>query len=233
MAKCKTCSAPLPSNGFKCAYCGTKNEIDLHSIHEYTVTKPEVDRICPRCSKPMLTVDLKIKGKFYIERCEKCQGLFFDPGELDVLLESSVSNVFSIDYNRIKDLNKDYYSKKDFEVVYLKCPVCRKLMNRQKFGTRSGVIIDTCGSHGVWLDVGELRHILEWKKAGGALLDKIRKEERKKEEEQKEKVLNRSVQKRNIMSGSSFYAADPDAPLLSGGYILDSVVNLVLRLFSR
>jgi len=42
-------------------------------------------------------------------------------------------------------------------------------MQRINFGSQSGVIADKCRSHGIWLDGGELRQILEWTKAGGQI----------------------------------------------------------------
>jgi len=33
------------------------------------------------------------------------------------------------------------------------------------------VITDSCRDHGVWLDVGEFRQLMEWQRAGGSLLD--------------------------------------------------------------
>jgi Zn-finger nucleic acid-binding protein len=45
-------------------------------------------------------------------------------------------------------------------------------MNRINFGSRSGVIADKCRKHGLWLDGGELRQILEWMKAGGMIYHK-------------------------------------------------------------
>jgi Zn-finger nucleic acid-binding protein len=45
-------------------------------------------------------------------------------------------------------------------------------MNRVNYGQRSGVIVDKCMHHGVWLDCGEITHLMEWKQAGGQLLDK-------------------------------------------------------------
>ena len=95
-------------------------------------------------------------------------GLFFDPGELEALLEKSVSHVYDVDHSRIEELHR-LKRHQDYPVTYIKCPVCRKLMNRINFGSRSGVIIDKCRNHGVWLDGGELRHLLEWTKAGGQI----------------------------------------------------------------
>jgi len=45
-------------------------------------------------------------------------------------------------------------------------------MNRKLHGKRSGVIVDSCRDHGLWLDAGELRQLMEWSRAGGEKLDK-------------------------------------------------------------
>lgn len=176
MAKCRNCGSPLPHNTNLCVYCGTRNDIDLRSVHRYTTHEPESDRICPRCEKKMLTIDLEINGTFLIEQCTQCYGIFFDPNELETLLDLSVSNVFSIDMDRIGELTMETPVQPN-TVAYLKCPVCRKLMNRTNFGNRSGVIADQCGSHGIWLDSGELRRLFEWRKAGGELLHHRKEQE--------------------------------------------------------
>ncbi len=169
MARCSSCSAPLPANINRCTYCNVRNDVDLHGKHKYSVKTRKSDRICPHCDKPLQTVKLDLSGPFYIERCKTCFGLFFDPGEIETLLESSVSNVFDINLKLIKSINKDRYQKNQ-QIKYIKCPVCRILMNRVNFGRRSGVIIDQCKKHGIWVDNGEITHLMEWKKAGGELL---------------------------------------------------------------
>jgi Zn-finger nucleic acid-binding protein len=183
--RCGTCTAPLPSHTGLCAYCGSHNDVDLKGIHEFTLSRPESPRICPDCDIPLQTIDLHVEGKFYIERCDTCLGLFFDSGELEALMDKSVSNVFSIDRMRIQALVGEQHDA-DNRVVYRKCPVCRQLMNRMNFGHRSGVVVDQCRTHGIWLDSGELRRLLDWKKAGGQLLHeevKARREEERKREE--------------------------------------------------
>lgn len=40
-------------------------------------------------------------------------------------------------------------------------------MNRKNFGRISGVMIDKCGRHGVWLDAGELEKIRHFIADGG------------------------------------------------------------------
>lgn len=36
---------------------------------------------------------------------------------------------------------------------------------------RSGVVVDRCRVHGIWLNSGEITHLMEWKKAGGQILN--------------------------------------------------------------
>jgi Zn-finger nucleic acid-binding protein len=189
MANCRNCGAALPPDSIICKYCNTRQDIDLEQIHRYTVEIPESDRICPRCNKKMQTVDIKLGGKFLIERCTECMGLFFDPGELETLVDKSVANVYNIDNSRIDELRK-FKRSQEYPVTYIKCPVCRKLMNRVNFGAQSGVIADQCRNHGMWLDGGELRQILEWTKAGGQIIHEKKQleMERLQLQEEKEKL---------------------------------------------
>ncbi|MBI5439820.1 MAG: zf-TFIIB domain-containing protein [Deltaproteobacteria bacterium] len=201
MAKCTSCSAPLPASDPVCAYCGTRNSVDLEAVHEYTVTWPESSRLCPRCGVALQTVDLRLEGTFLIERCPACFGLFFDPGELEALLDGSIRNAFTIDYGRLEALSESRAS----EVVrYGKCPVCGTFMNRVGFGSRSGVVVDQCKRHGVWLDAGELRRLLEWRKAGGQLLHEKLKTERREEELRKEEAAERA----RLTSGGGWEAGE-------------------------
>jgi Zn-finger nucleic acid-binding protein len=50
---------------------------------------------------------------------------------------------------------------------YIVCVRCGKLMNRKNFKRISGVIIDECKRHGVWLDAGELEKIRHFIADGG------------------------------------------------------------------
>lgn len=186
MAHCSNCSAPLPPNSIRCDYCGSRNDIDLKEIHYNTTHECESERTCPRCSIVLKTINLKLDGTFLIERCDECLGLFFDPGELEALLEATVSNVFNIDRTRLDAINASPRAS-DYGVSYIKCPVCSRLMNRVNFGAKSGVVVDRCKDHGVWLDGGELRHLFEWMKAGGKLLDQERQEQLKQEAEQEQR----------------------------------------------
>jgi len=218
MAKCSSCSAPLQANNNRCRYCNVRNDIDLHGKHQYNVSTKQSERICPHCDKPLQTVELNLNGPFHIERCKTCFGLFFDPGEIETLLESTVSNVFDINLKLIKNINRDRY-KKNQQVKYVKCPVCRILMNRVNFGHRSGVIIDQCKKHGIWVDSGEITHLMEWKKAGGKLLHDKQKE--------KPKVKKRPVETSNSYDLPTYQQQSNKLEI----DLLDTVSSLVYKLF--
>jgi len=226
MAKCNTCSAPLPPNIGVCEYCGSQNDVDLKGIHEFTVNKPESSRICPDCDIPLQTLDLEVEGKFYIERCDSCLGLFFDPGELEALMDKSVSNVFSINRKRIDALVREQPEAQN-KIVYRKCPVCRQLMHRSNFAFRSGVIVDECKMHGVWLDNGELKRLLDWKKAGGRLLHESVRQRREEEKERQER-LHAYRETGSLGTVDGFLSPSPSDTQFD---LIDTVASVLGKLF--
>lgn len=226
MARCNACTAPLPPHVGVCEYCGFRNDVDLKGIHEFTANKPESTRTCPDCDIPLHTLDLQVEGKFFIERCDTCLGLFFDPGELEALMGKSVSNVFSINRNRLDALVREQRDG-DGRFAYRKCPVCKELMHRINFGARSGVIVDQCKTHGVWLDSGELKRLLDWKKAGGQLLhEHVR--QRKEEEEEKQERLRAYRQTGSLGTTDGFLPSSPsDSPF----DLIDTLADVFGKLF--
>lgn len=178
MASCNHCGAPLAANTNLCRYCGTRNDVDLRANFPYRIEHSDSKRICPACDTVLQTVKLIQDDELFIERCSQCYGMFFDRNELEHVLNKSVSQAVEINREHIDNINKDRY-RKPVKVEYLKCPECRVLMNRSSFGHRSGVIVDRCTMHGIWLENGELIHLLEWKKAGGQLLHAQAEAERK------------------------------------------------------
>ncbi len=171
MALCSSCSAPLPANDCRCSYCGTRNDMDFAAVDRFTVAREASRRHCPDCGVTLETVRVDTgAGIFAIERCERCYGLFFDVGEVPAFLEASVSPAFSVNLREIATINEERASAVSRPVRYIKCPECGVLMNRVNYGAMSGVVVDQCKEHGIWLDNGELVHLMEWKKAGGQLL---------------------------------------------------------------
>lgn len=235
MANCTNCSAPLPQDSIKCGYCGSRNDTDLKGVHYFTTHEIESERICPRCSIRLKSIDLNINGRFFIERCDECLGLFFDSNELEALLEATVSNVFAINRSMLNDI-KVRTTTVEQGAFYIKCPVCSAIMNRVNFGANSGVIVDRCKEHGVWLDGGELRHLFEWMKAGGKLLQQEREAEQRKIEERE---LEREKRKLQTSSATGGTYPDEESFELFGGTLrrsdpdLFDMVTKAIRFFMK
>ena len=234
MANCSSCSAPLQDGSILCAYCGCRNDVDLKDVHYNTTHENESERTCPRCSISLKTIDLNCNGRFLIERCDECLGLFFDPNELETLLEATVSNVFSINRSQLDSISTAQKSG-DYPVSYIKCPVCGKLMNRINFGAKSGVIVDRCKEHGVWLDGGEFRHLCEWMKAGGKLLEQERNDQLK---QMAEREKEREIRKELGQAPNGTYPSDSGFDLFGGPLRhsdpdLFDIVTQAIRFFTK
>jgi Zn-finger nucleic acid-binding protein len=144
--------------------------MDFAAVDRFTVARETSRRQCPDCGIPLQTIRVDTSaGLFAIDRCERCYGLFFDVGEIQAFLDASVSPAFAVNLREIATINEDRASF-NRPVRYIKCPECAVLMNRVNFGSMSGVVVDQCKDHGIWLDNGELVHLMEWKKTGGQLL---------------------------------------------------------------
>ncbi len=165
---CSSCGAPLPPKSRSCQYCGTLNDVDLRSVrHEHGGV---AQRDCPRCKTRLEVLSIELAGGVEIDRCGSCHGIFFDPGELESILEQAETKTFAVDAKRLEVMAEEEIASGDLaKVEYVPCPGCGQLMHRRNFGTRSGVIVDQCRDHGVWLDGGELRRLVEWARAGGRL----------------------------------------------------------------
>jgi Zn-finger nucleic acid-binding protein len=84
-------------------------------------------------------------------------------------------------------------------------------MNRVNFGVRSGVVVDRCGDHGVWLDAGEMRQLMEWAKAGGRMLHQQVMERRREEEKRRQERRQRERAQRASRGEDGSHGMRPGA----------------------
>ena len=131
---------------------------------------------CPACEGKLRHIRIDLQSSLTIERCGGCCGLFFNPGELEHVLDAQTNPVVVIDYQQIDVLASDVSDQGS--IRYRKCPACAERMSPWNFGGRSGVILDRCGAHGYWLDGGELRRLAEWWRVGGKHLHQQHEAER-------------------------------------------------------
>lgn len=111
---------------------------------------------CPICSEQELTqetyeaVDLDI--------CPKCNGTWLDPAGLSLIVDKKEEK-FEPDLI-VETLSAAKSGiDTDEQIKKLKCPVCSVTMSKVNYDYSSGVIIDVCSQHGIWLDEGELDKI--------------------------------------------------------------------------
>ena len=55
----------------------------------------------------------------------------------------------------------------------LTCPVCAGPLKRHVFSFDSGVVVDRCRNHGLWLDDGELASLLDYLSKGDAEIEAV------------------------------------------------------------
>ena len=124
---------------------------------------------CPRCESDLRarTVD-----KIDLVECGSCAGLWLSHETFKQLCERTDEGKL---VTRSMPTAKVHKLQVDEKVMYLKCPICSSLMNRKNFSSSSGVIIDLCREHGVWLDHSELEKIMRFIESGG--LDHARRRE--------------------------------------------------------
>lgn len=129
---------------------------------------------CPSCKVAM--TGMKV-GQTALVECPSCFATWLDAKTFTDLCSSREERgSFAADFGRHTAGAKAAPPNK---VLYLPCPVCGKIMNRQNFGRASGVVIDVCKGDGVWMQQGELHAVLTFIDSGG--LERAREAERARE----------------------------------------------------
>ena len=108
---------------------------------------------CPVCKEPMIVVEHE---KIELDYCTTCLGVWFDAGELALMLESLDLDVGEFNVSDILTLpEKEIVEKKR------RCPVCGKKMRKAAIGHEPEVVIDVCPrGEGVWFDGGEVGQVI-------------------------------------------------------------------------
>lgn len=110
--------------------------------------------ICPVCAKDTLIVEF---NNIELDYCPKCGGVWFDSGELELLLETTglgSTERFLEDAARLPEAN---VSEKKH-----RCPVCLRKMSKIYIDDKKEIVTDICrGGHGVWFDGGEVAALVK------------------------------------------------------------------------
>lgn len=110
--------------------------------------------ICPTCKSDMIVVE---HHNIELDYCTNCQGVWFDTGELELLLESMSLESTDLFLSNIFNSTEAKSSEKK-----RKCPICRQKMKKAIIGQEPEILIDVCWQEdGLWLDGGEVGQLIK------------------------------------------------------------------------
>lgn len=160
---CGGCGARLGAHDRFCAGCGRARQAEAPGA--------SLGVSCPRCTQALRTRTLD--GVEAVE-CSGCGGLWLAAGELERWLHASATRgVAALDARTPRE--------REQAPSYRACPVCEDRMPRRNYGGSSGIVVDVCGRHGVWLDPGELEAIAAFVAKGGLERERERRVRRERE----------------------------------------------------
>jgi len=165
--KCKFCSAPLPVQGAICAYCAQRNPLNLNVLSKIEIEDKSADHDCPVYDVTFDHINIGLQERIIVKRCNDCDGVFITEDILEQLLKRKNVERTKVDFKVLRFVQNHLRHKQETVVSYRRCPICDVMMQRINYRAVSGVVVDRCLRHGIWLDGGELKQLLEWKHAGG------------------------------------------------------------------
>ncbi len=105
---------------------------------------------CPVCKVDMIVVEHK---SIELDHCEKCHGVWFDSGELELFLETKAGT---------RSPFTSLLTEASSGEKKRRCPICGQKMKKATIGERPNkVIVDVCPrGEGLWFDGGELKQAI-------------------------------------------------------------------------
>jgi Zn-finger nucleic acid-binding protein len=192
VSRCGSCGAGVKPDAASCSYCGSNTVRDPDELSlicpgcfarsaddsRFCTAcgigfRPEPLRIdghelpCPACSTPMPARQI---GGVALNECLSCHGLWAPGDSFDTLVSRAIRARQSADPAELQVLKPRVTGSNPAaqSVQYRSCPECDGYMQRRNYRKKSGVIIDSCPSHGIWLDADELEQIAGFILSGSA-----------------------------------------------------------------
>jgi hypothetical protein len=109
--------------------------------------------ICPVCKYDMLVVEYQ---NIELDYCSSCKGVWFDSGELELLLKSYGLAELESSFDGIFNSKEAASAEKKRN-----CPICKHKMKKTEVGGEPEILIDACpDKHGLWFDGGEVTQLI-------------------------------------------------------------------------
>ncbi len=208
--RCSGCGAHVAADARSCAYCSA----------EVTLEERRLTAVCPKCFartgrdarhcmecgvaiSPQALYALedgvncpRCKGELHargvaqgsIVECARCGGLWLGHEDFVRVCASAENESLAEQFHVVQPTPPPAAST---TAAYVPCVVCREFMNRRNYASASGVVMDVCKPHGVWLDHGEIDKILEFIRRGG--LERARRRQIEKLEDQRRRLRAEQV----------------------------------------
>jgi Zn-finger nucleic acid-binding protein len=240
VVRCSACGAPREGGAAACGFCGadfTLHERDLHTLCPACMARvSDRARYCHHCATPLLPQPLGPGTRFPcpacgngtalnsrrlgsqeipILECQRCAGLWLGREAFGVVLDRARRDGLAADD---RAPSHPVPGEPQSGALYRPCPICGVLMHRRNYGRRSGVIVDSCASHGLWFDARELDRLLRWVRRGGETATARRQSEEERQLERQRRLH------RETTSGTG--------PLEGNGgkvWLVDALFNLLIR----
>jgi Zn-finger nucleic acid-binding protein len=109
--------------------------------------------ICPVCKYDMIVVEYR---SIELDYCNSCKGVWFDSGELELLLKSQDLEEPKAFLDGIINSQEAISPEKKRD-----CPICGHKMKKTAIGEQPKTLIDICSNgHGLWFDGGEVAQLI-------------------------------------------------------------------------
>lgn len=146
---CPGCFTRIADDSHHCRSCGV-------AIVPQSLSPLPEGHACPRCASALQHRSLV---SAQVVECSACHGLWLRPNDFDDLCRSARERPTEF----LEKAPQAPVPVADEKLLkYIPCLTCGELMIRRQFrwgGKGSGVVLDACTDHGVWLDGDELERI--------------------------------------------------------------------------
>ncbi len=110
--------------------------------------------ICPACKSDMIDVEY---SQIELDYCTKCQGVWFDAEELELLFERMGLENHGLSLDDL--LHSTEAKTKEGR---RKCPICNQRMKKTIIGKQPEILVDACRQgDGLWFDGGEVGQLIK------------------------------------------------------------------------
>lgn len=125
--------------------------------------------ICPACGASLRR--FKYRG-LVVDTCTRCQGIWFDPGEMMEYIEFLLKDHADIPDAKI-DLDSEVVTERKISESSRTCPRCNETMQKLNYAYDSNIILDKCSTcEGIWADGPEIERLAVYSK-GNPILDRM------------------------------------------------------------